>query len=150
MALSGWKAGVLLPGQGKLAVVVTVVAVGMVQVSINEVVDVIAVRHGVVAASGPMLVSGLVLQGRLGRCASVRVFVINGDSMLIHVILVRMVKMPIMEVVGVPVMTHSQMTAHRAVLVIVTPVGGVLVLGHTGSFALVGVGVTLEAASAVT
>ena len=128
--------------------VVTVVAVGMVQVSVDEVVDVIAVRHGVVTASGPMLVTGLVLQGRLGRCASVRVLLIDGDSMFIHVILVRMVKVPVMEVVDVPVMAHSEMTAHGAVLMIVTRVGGVLILGHTRSFALVGVRATLDAASA--
>jgi hypothetical protein len=139
-----------LPGDGKLAVVVTVVAVGMVQVPVNEVVDVIAMRDGVVAASGPVRVSGLVLLRRLGRCASVRVLVVDGDPMFIHVVLVRMMKMSVMEVVDVPVMAHSGVTARGAVLVIVIRVDGVLILSHTGSLALVGVGATLDAASAMT
>ena len=114
--------------------IVAVIAVGVMQVSLDQVVDVIAVGHRLVATVGAVFVLDLViLSCGLGR-AAVRVLVADGDPMLVEVIVVRMMEMAIVQIVRVPVVADCDMSTVRAVLVLVVGVRGVIALWHRGSF----------------
>lgn len=117
--------------------IVAVIAVRVVQVSVDQVVDVIAVGNRFVAAAGSVLMLVLVLGGGVPCCAAVRVFVIDRDPVLIDVTLVRMVQMPVVEIVGVTVVADGEMTAVRPVFVVVAGVHGVIAFSHAGSFSSV-------------
>ena len=121
------------------------IAVWMVQVPVDEVVDVFTVGHRLVPAAGSVLVPGLVHHGGLPGCAALRVLGVDRDPVLIYVILVGMVQMPVVEIVGMPIVADGEMTAVRPVLVIVAAVDGVIALSHAGSCCSSCVGITLDA-----
>ena len=98
------------------AVIVAVVAVNVVQMPIYEVVDVIAVRDGGVAASGPVDVVRIVA----GAAVRGAVFGILGryrDRVLIVMILVRAVQMAVVQVADVVLVLDGHVTAVRPVRV---------------------------------
>ena len=81
------------------AVVIAVVAVRVVQAAIDEKVDVVAVRHGFVAAAGAVHVARLVAGAR-GR-AAFGVGVGDGDGVLLHAAFMRVVQVAFLQVVHV-------------------------------------------------
>ena len=88
------------------AVVIAVVAVRVVQAAIDEKVDVVAVRHGFVAAAGAVHVARLVAGAR-GR-AAFGVDIRHGDGMLLHAAFVRVVQMAFLSSRGaVPPRPHD-------------------------------------------
>ena len=60
--------------------------------------------------------------------------VVDGDPVLVYVVLMGMVQMPVVQVVGVSVVPYRRVSAGRAVLVIVLGMDGMLGFGHVGSF----------------
>ena len=88
--------------------VVAVVLVGMVQPAVHQVIHVIAVRDGLVAAARAVGVTRLAV-GRIG--VAVRMLGIDRDHVLVDMILVRMVQMPVMQVVDVIVVANRRMAA---------------------------------------
>jgi hypothetical protein len=112
-------------------VIVAVVAVRMMQVSSDEVVDVVSVRHGFVAAAGAMLVGGIVGATSMGRRARRWVRCTNSERVLVDSVALRVVQVAVVEVVGVAVMLHGLVAAAGAVLVRVIRVS--LVIGHERS-----------------
>jgi hypothetical protein len=64
--------------------VVTMIAVRMVQVVVNEIVDVIAVRHSLMSAIGTVYMRGLVTLASVVRCAAIRVLRTDFQDMLLH------------------------------------------------------------------
>ena len=102
------------------AVIVAVVAVWVVKVTIHEIIGMIAVRDGLVAAVGTMPVSGLVspaivVGGAFGRISSVHL-----EPVIIHMTLVRMMHVPVVKVVGVSIVQNSGVTAAGSVLMRMT------------------------------
>ncbi len=109
------------------AVVVAVAAVGVVEVAVHEVVHVVAVRHGFVSASGAVLVVRIVgAAGVIGRAVS-RVRAADRQEVLVHVVGVGMMEVAVVQVVGVAVMAHGQVTAAFPVNVLVAVV---TIAGH--------------------
>ena len=74
--------------------IVAVSAVRMVQMAIHQVIDMIAMRHGFVAAVGT--VSVLLLMGRaiVVRCAFLRIRRGHLDLMVVHMVAVSVCKWP--------------------------------------------------------
>ena len=103
----------------KRAVVVAVVPVHVVQVTVDEVVHVVAVGHRLVAAARTVDMVGLVaaalVVGRTGAGVGIGHF----HSMLIHMVPVGMMEMTVVEVVDVPVVQDGRVAAVGAVLVFV-------------------------------
>ena len=64
--------------------IITMIAMRMVQVVINEIIDVIAVRHSLMSAIGPVHMRGLVTLAPVVRCAAIRVLRTNFYDMLLH------------------------------------------------------------------
>jgi hypothetical protein len=100
-------------------VVVAVAAMCMVEMVAHEVIDVIAVRHGLVSTSRPVHVIGIVTAARMPRLASRGVARVDRDHALVDVVAVGVVKVAIVEVVDVTVVLDGAMTAGRAVDVLV-------------------------------
>jgi hypothetical protein len=109
------------------AVVVAVVAVRMMQVTVDQVVDVVAVRHRLVAATWTVamvrVMAGAAMVGR----AAVGVPLAHGDDMLVDVVLVRMMQVAVMEIVDVAIMAHREMAAPGTVRMRMVGMDGMIV-----------------------
>jgi hypothetical protein len=82
-------------------VVVAVAVVRVVEVALDQVVDVIAVRHAGVSAAGAVNVVGGVAGAAVVRRALRRVGRVDGDRVLVDVIAVDVVQVSIVEIVDV-------------------------------------------------
>ena len=103
-------------------VVVTVVAVRVMQVAIHQVVGVVAVGHGLVAAIRAVDMARLVSAAIVRRGALGGIGGVDRERVLVDVPDVRMMQMPVMQVIGVPIVLDGRMTAAGAVNVIVANV----------------------------
>jgi hypothetical protein len=108
-------------------VVVAVIAVRVVQMPADEIVDVIAVRNGLVPAVGSVDVAGLVLCA--GRTA-VRVLLVDGDQMLVDVALVRVMQVAAMQIIRMPIVADGDVAAVGPVLMVVAGVDRVIGFSH--------------------
>ncbi len=102
------------------AVVVAVIAVRMVQVAVDEIVDVIPMRHRFMAAPRSVNVARLV--AATARRALVRIFGAHFELVLVYVIGVRMMQMTVMQIINVIVVLDRSMSTVRAMLVVVLSV----------------------------
>lgn len=98
-------------------VVVTVIAVRVVQVTINQVADVVAMRDSLVTAARAMHMSRFMSVAAMIRGADIRIAIANLNHMLVHVIFVRMMQVTIMQIVDVVAMLDGGMPAARPMFV---------------------------------
>ena len=84
--------------------VITMVAVHVVQVAVHQVVVMISVGDELMTAIRPMDVIRVVTSATMRRCTGVRVLARDRDRVLIDVTVVGVVQMPIVEIVHVPIM----------------------------------------------
>jgi hypothetical protein len=115
----------------KRAVIVAVPGVRMVQVPADEVVDVIAVRDGVVPAARPVHVTRNVGAAGVRGRARRRVRSVDADCALVDVAGVGVVQMPVVQVIGVAAVCDRRMTAAGTVGVSVVGVNGVVAHGDS-------------------
>ncbi len=106
------------------------VAVGVVQVPVDQVVHVVAVRYGLVTAAGSVPMARLVGVARVIGRAVGGIRAADGELMLVHVVRVGVVEMPIVQVVDVAIVPDCLVAAALPVDVIVALV---LVAGHDRS-----------------
>ncbi len=97
--------------------VVAVIAVRVVQVVGDQVVDVVSVRHGLMPASRAVRVPGLMLTAGMRRGAVLGVCLTGFDHVLVHMILVRVMQVPVVQVVHMSVVAHRGVATVRTVLV---------------------------------
>lgn len=102
--------------------------------AVDEIVDMIAVRDGFVAAAWAMDVSGIMSGAAMVRRTTIRVLVAHLNPMLVDMIGVRMVKMTIVEIVDMVAMPNRDVAALRSVRVIVIGMMGKIAGGHSTSF----------------
>ncbi len=81
------------------------------QMTVDDVVDVIAVRHAFVAAALAVLVIGSMGAARVALGAAGRVRIGNVEPVLVDVIAVHVVQMPVVQVVAMTAVAHAPMTA---------------------------------------
>ena len=112
--------------------IIAMVAVRMMQPAVNDVVNMIPVRHRFMAASGTVHVTVFLAAGE-SVLAAVRVGLADRDDVLVvvdeAVDLVRMVEMAIVQIVDVVVVAQGLVSAARAVAMIVVGMG-MAVLAH--------------------
>jgi hypothetical protein len=97
-------------------VIIAVVAVWVMKVPFHEIVVMVAVRHGFMAAVRPMTVTILVPSGESGSAFG-RVPVVHRKAVLVHVIPVRVMQAAIVKVVRMTLVQNGGMTAIGTVLV---------------------------------
>ena len=96
------------------------VAVGMMQVAVDEVVDMIAMRNGFMSTTGAMHVAGLVASAGMSLRAFIGVCLADLDHVLFHATIgILMMQMSVVEVIGMAVVIHSRVAAVFAMLMIV-------------------------------
>jgi len=118
------------------------ITVRMMQVVGDAVVDVITMRDRFVTAIGAVDMTGLMAAAAMVRGADVGVAARHLDHVLVDMIVVRVVEMPVMQVVGVAAMAHGGVTATRPVAMGMVGVAGLeqvvislilFVSGHYGA-----------------
>jgi hypothetical protein len=97
-------------------VVVAVVAVRVVKMAGYPIVHMLAVRYRFVATSGPVEMARLVPTAAVVRGAAVGVFARYLNHVLVDMAFVRMVKVTIMQIVGVAAVAYRRMSATRPML----------------------------------
>lgn len=98
--------------------VVAVVTVRVVQMAIHRVIDMVAMRHGLMAATWPVYMTCGVAVALVGRRAAIRVEGIHRQAVLVDMIAMHMVQMTIVQIVNVAIVLNSRMTTARLVLMV--------------------------------
>jgi hypothetical protein len=111
--------------------IVAMISVRMMQMAIDQIVDVITMRHRFVAASGPMDVVSLMPRASMLRRARIRIDRRNLDDMLVDVTSVHVMQVPIVQIVDVVAMLNRDVPATRSVLMRVIGVLWVRAGGHS-------------------
>jgi hypothetical protein len=96
--------------------ILTVAAFGMMQVAVDQVIDMITMRHGLVAATGSVLMALFMAATIVVRNCGCGVSGVDGNHVLVHVPLMKMVQVPVMEIVRVSLVLNRGMSASRAML----------------------------------
>jgi len=104
-------------------VIVAMVAVRVMQVVGDPVIHRIAVRYRLMAAPGTMHVARCMPGASMVRRAAVRVFARYVDHVLVDMVLVRVMKMAVMQVIDMAAVPHGWMSAAGAVPVSMVGVG---------------------------
>ena len=112
------------------AVVVAMGAVGVMQVPVDQVVDMVAVRHRLVTAARAMLVVLVVASADMVGRAGAGIVGAHLDRVLVNVIAVRVMQMAVVQVVEVIAVLDGGMAAGRAMLMRMVAVNLVVVAGH--------------------
>jgi hypothetical protein len=100
---------------GQRPVIVAMVAMRVMQAPADEIIDMVAMRHRLVAAVGPVTVRSIVTRGVVLGIAAIRIRVAHGDRMLLRPAALAMLKMAVVEVIDVAFMLDGEMAAVRAV-----------------------------------
>lgn len=99
--------------------IVAMITVRMVQVAIHEVIDVVAVRHRLMPATGTVNMAGGVAAATVLRGAAIGILRADRNHMLIDMVTMHMMEMSIVQVVHMALMFDRGMAAVRAVLMVV-------------------------------
>jgi hypothetical protein len=105
-------------------VIIAVPAVRVVEMTVDQMIDVIAMGNRGVAAAGGVHVVGWMAVARVLWRALGRVGRIDGDHAFVDVVAVDHVQMPIVEVIDVAAVLDGEMPAAGAVNMVVGGVGG--------------------------
>jgi len=95
------------------------VAMRVMKMAIDKVVDVIAVRHRRVTATRSVHMAGLVATAVVVRRAAVRIFRADFESVLVDMIAMRVVQVTVMQVVDMVAMSDGGVATVRTVLMVV-------------------------------
>jgi len=106
--------------------VVTMRAMGEVQMAGDQIINMVSVRHRLMSAVRAMAMFGLMPFAAMGGGASRRVLRGDTEPMFIDMVAVRMMKMSVMEIIDMTVMEDGQMPTVRSVLMGVMLMDGVV------------------------
>ncbi len=110
--------------------IVAVIAVRMMQMPIDQIVDVIAMRNRLVSATGTMHMTRRMTRARVLRRAGIRVLRRDVDRVLVHVSGMHVVQVPIVQIVHVIAVLHGGVPAPGTMLMGVIGVMGQFAVGH--------------------
>jgi hypothetical protein len=114
-------------------VIVAVIAVWMMQVAVDQIIDVVAVRDRLVAASWAMNMAGLVPRARVSRRAPVGILGRHLYDMFIDVTCMHVMQVTIVQIVHMITVLHGRMAASGTMLVVVVGVVGQFAVCHQKS-----------------
>jgi hypothetical protein len=103
------------------AVIVAVDAVGVVQMAVHQVIDVIPVWHRLVAAIRSVNVLFIVRKALVAWRTFLGIRRVHLNVMVVHVVAVRVMQVTIVKIVRVAIVFYRRMATVRAVLVAVRP-----------------------------
>jgi hypothetical protein len=91
------------------------VAVRVMKAPVHEIIDMVAMRHRLVAAVGAVTVFGTMAGGVVFGIAAIRIPVAYRDRVLMRPTVLAVFKAAVVEVIHVPFVPHREMTAARTV-----------------------------------
>jgi hypothetical protein len=91
------------------------VAVRVMQAPVHQIIDMVAVRHGLVAAVRAVTVSGIVAGGVILGIAAIRIDVTHRDRVLICPAALAVFKAAVIEIIDMAFMLDGEVAAARAV-----------------------------------
>jgi hypothetical protein len=97
----------------KRPVVITMIAVRVVQASINEIINMITVRNGCMAAVGAVNVLPVV--AFCAKCAFIWIRSADRDDVFVHMVAMRMMKMAVVKIIHMPLVHDGDVAAIFAV-----------------------------------
>jgi hypothetical protein len=121
-------------GHLKRTVIIAMVPVRMMQVSVDKVIGMVAVRNRFMTATRSMLVRRIMSGTAMVRRAAIRVPGAHLNNMLIDMILMRMVKVAVMKIVDVAVVPNGHVATACPMGVRVIGVDRMIVRSHGLSF----------------
>ncbi|MEP7455840.1 hypothetical protein [Phyllobacterium sp. SB3] len=114
--------------------IVAVIPMRMMQVTIDKIINVIAMWHGLMATIRSVDVRGIMTGATVLRRAFRRVLLTDLDDVFIDMVAVRMVKMAVMQIINMVAVTYGSVTATGFVFVIVVMVMRGGAIAHNYSF----------------
>src|SRR5579864_4996431 len=117
-------------GKFDRTVVVAMIPVRVMQVTVDKIINVIPMWHRFVTAPGAMDVSRIVAAAVVARRSLVRISRADLEPVLVYVIVMRMVQMPIMQIIDVIAVPDSGMATVRAMLMVVMGMVGFVATAH--------------------
>jgi hypothetical protein len=105
----------------QLAVIVAVSAMRMMQMAIHQVINMVAMRHGFVAAVSTVSVGLLMGRAAVVRRTLLRIRRGHLNLMVVHMIAVSVMQVAIVKIIGVAVVFHRDVPAVWAMHVAVGP-----------------------------
>jgi hypothetical protein len=117
-------------GELKRAVVITVIAMRMMKVAVDQIVDVIAMRHRFVSAARPVNMACIMGAAIVARRTLIRIFRADIKPVLVYMIAMRMMQVPIMQVIDMIAVFDGRVPAVRAVLMVVVGMMGFVAGAH--------------------
>lgn len=90
-------------------VIIAMIVVHMVEPSIHQIIDMVAMRHRFVAAIGAMLMLLAMTVGAVG--AAIGIARAHLDHMLVDMALMRVMEVPVMQIIDMPFMLHCGVAA---------------------------------------
>ena len=111
-------------------VVIAVTAVRMVQMTGDEIVDMVAMRNRFVTATRSMNVGAIMPGAAMLWRATIRVLVAHLNPMFVHMVRMGMMKMAIVEIVHMVAVADGNVAAFRSVRVIMVGVMRKIAGGH--------------------
>ena len=103
--------------------IVAMGAVRMMQVAADAIIDMVTVRYGLVAAAGSMHVIRSMAAATVICRTALRVLARHVDHVLVDMILMRVVQMPVVQIVDMAGVAHGRMAATRPMLMRVVGMG---------------------------
>src|SRR3569623_1323150 len=98
----------VLSGYFYRTVVITMTIMGVMEMASDQIIDMISMGHGLMTTSGPVHMSLLVYCTFVPGCAVFRVRFRYGYDMFIYMAAVRVVQMPVVQIVDVIVMNDPR------------------------------------------
>lgn len=95
--------------------VVAMIAMRMVEVALNEIIHVIAMGNGGMAAIGTVNVPGRMLGGGKAGRAFVGIDRTDGDLVFVHMVAMRVMEMAVVKIIYVPFMLDRRVSTTLAV-----------------------------------
>ncbi|MDQ0032912.1 indole-3-glycerol phosphate synthase [Variovorax boronicumulans] len=96
--------------------IIAMVPVWMMKVAVNQVVDVIAMRHGFMAAVGTVNMSRLMTRAAMVRRALIGIRGRDLKGVLVNVAIVHVVQMAVMQIVDMVAVRDGGVAARRSML----------------------------------
>jgi hypothetical protein len=109
------------------------VAMRVVQVSVHQIVDMIAVWYRFVAATGAMPMGRIVSAAPMCWRAQIGIRRVHLDDMLVYVFLVRMMEMAIVQIIDMAIMAHGDVTAAGPMDMRMIGMNRMVMRGHVAS-----------------
>jgi hypothetical protein len=111
-------------------VIIAMIAVRMVQMTVDQIIDVIPMGHRLMSAARAVHMPRLVTAAAVIRGAVIGIFRTHLDDMLIHVVTVRIMEMAIMQIVDVIAVANGGVATAWAMLMVVFPMVREIACAH--------------------